>query len=194
MDKIFSDRLAATLNYLIEVNEYVSDAKLEKQVIRSLDFLEQMIQQDQEVHRYFSVPGNLWSESGGLSDYAHLAHLFIRAASRFENLHYSDVASRLVHVSISKFYDEINGVFIEPTIGSNGNVEYLMSLNGLLVQAMISLGDRLDEKEQNIIERVITYYSLMGKVLEDRLWDAVDWDFTENYVAYLAAIDQFDPD
>ena len=194
MDKIFSDRLAATLNYLIEVNEYVSDAKLEKQVIRSLDFLEQMIQQDQEVHRYFSVPGNLWSESGGLSDYAHLAHLFIRAASRFENLHYSDVASRLVHVSISKFYDEINGVFIEPTIGSNGNVEYLMSLNGLLVQAMISLGDRLDEKEQNIIERVITYYSLMGEVLEDRLWDAVDWDFTENYVAYLAAIDQFDPD
>ena len=114
--------------------------------------------------------------------------------SRFGNIHNSDVASRLVHVSISKINDEINGVFIEPTIGSNGNVEYLMSLNGLLVQAMISLGDRLDEKEQNIIERVITYYSLMGKVLEDRLWDAVDWDFTENYVAYLAAIDQFDPD
>jgi len=194
MDKIFSDRLAATLNYLIEVNEYVDDAKLEKQVIRSLYFLEQMIQQDQEVDRYFSVPEHLWSESGGLSDHAHLAHLFIRAASRFENLHYADVAFRLVHASISKFYDEINGVFIEPTVGINGDVEYLMALNGLLAQAMISLGDRLDDKEQSIIERVITYYSLMGEVLEDRLWDAVDWDFTEHYVAYLAAVDQFAPD
>mgnify|MGYP001456503083 FL=1 len=65
-----------------------------------------------------------------------------------------------------------------------------MALNGLLAQAMISLGDRLDDKEQNIIERVITYYSLMGEALEDRLWDAVDWDFTENYVSYLTAVDQ----
>ena len=194
MEKIFSDRLAATLNYLIEVNEYANDAKLENQVIRSLNFLEQMIQQNQEIHRYYSAPEHLWSEPGGLSDYAHLAHLFIRAASRFENSHYADVASSVVHTSISKFYDEINGVFIEPAVGSNGDVEYLMALNGLLAQAMISLEDRLDEKEQSIIERVIAYYSLMGEVLEDRLWDAVDWDFTENYVAYLAAIDQFAPD
>jgi len=55
----------------------------------------------------------------------------------------------------------------------------------------VGLWDRLDEKEQRIIERVITYYSLMGEVLEDRLWDAVDWDFTENYVAYLVAAEQF---
>ena len=66
-----------------------------------------------------------------------------------------------------------------------------MALNGLLAQAMIGLGDRLDEKGQSIIERVITYYSLMGEALEDRFWDAVDWHFTENYVVYLAAIDQF---
>jgi hypothetical protein len=37
----------------------------------------------------------------------------------------------------------------------------------------------------------MTYYSLMGEVLEDQLWDAIDWDFTENYVSYLVAIDQF---
>ena len=66
-----------------------------------------------------------------------------------------------------------------------------MALNGLLAQAMIGLGDRLDEKGQSIIERVITYYSLMDEALEDRFWDAVDWHFTENYVVYLAAIDQF---
>ena len=192
--KVFSDRLAETLSHLIEVIEYTNDEILEEQVIQSLDFLEKMIQQDQEIRRYFSAQEHLWHEPGGLSDHAHLAHLFIRAASRFENLHYADVASKILQASIEKFYDEKSGVFIEPTIGSNGNVEYLMALNGLLVQAMMGLWDRLDEKEQRIIERVITYYSLMGEVLEDRLWDAVDWDFTENYVAYLAAIDQFVPD
>jgi hypothetical protein len=31
----------------------------------------------------------------------------------------------------------------------------------------------------------------MEEVLEDRLWDAVDWDFTEYYVSYLTAVDQF---
>ena len=191
MDKIVSDRLAATLNYLIEVNEYVNDAKLEEQVIRSLGFLEQMILQGQEIRRYFSAPEHLWYEPGGLSDYAHLVHLFIRAASHFENLHYADVASTVLHTSILKFYDKNSGVFVEPAVGSNGNVEYLMALNGLLAQAMIGLGDRLDEKGQSIIERVITYYSLMDEALEDRFWDAVDWHFTENYVVYLAAIDQF---
>ena len=31
----------------------------------------------------------------------------------------------------------------------------------------------------------------MGEVLEERLWDAKDWEFTERYVPYLRAAERY---
>jgi hypothetical protein len=64
-------------------------------------------------------------------------------------------------------------------------------MNGLIAKAMVELGGHLDTGGDEIVESMISYFSLMTEVLEDRFWDAVDWDFTEFYVPYLRALEVF---
>ena len=85
MDKIFVDRLAATLGYLIEALDYTDNPDLESKVSQSLDFLGRMIMGGNSMSRYFAVSEQQWRGRAGLSDYAYTGSLFARAAVRFQN-------------------------------------------------------------------------------------------------------------
>lgn len=191
MDKVFTDRLAATLGYLIPVIGYTEDRILEIRVRQSLDFLARMIVKNESMSRYYVVTSRQWLGRSGLADYAHVASLFTDAAVRFENTYYEDIATRVVKTAIRDFYDDKKRVFIDPSIGDSTNVENLMSVNGLLAQSITRLGDRLDLRDREIVGSLITYFSLMGEVLEDRFWNANEWEFAEAYVPYLQVLEQY---
>lgn len=191
MDKIFTDRLAVTLDYLIDVIDCAENADLTHKVRRSLDFLADMILGEEGVARYYSVPAGRWLQQGGLSDYAYLGGLFSKAASRFPGTDYADVALELVRTALTRYYHGDARIFIDPTVDSSINVEYLMEINGLFAQTLLALDHRLDGAHRPVVESLLAYFSLMGEVLEDRLWDARDWEFTETYVPYLRAYEQY---
>jgi hypothetical protein len=191
MDKVFTDRLAVTLGYLIRVIEYTEDRILEIRVRQSLDFLARMIVKNEGMNRYYVVTKRQWLGRSELSDYAYVASLFTDAATRFESTHYEDIATRVVQTAIRDFYDDKERIFIDPNIDASTNVEYLMTANGLLAQSITSLGDRLNARDRKIVRSSITYFSLMGEVLEDRFWNAVEWEFAEAYVPYLQILKKY---
>lgn len=193
MNKVFTDRLAITLGYLIQILEYSEDRLLEYKVRQSLDFLAEMIVKDDGMNRYYAVADKRWLLTSGMSDYAYVARLFTDAASYFQSSHYSEVAARVLKVAVTDFYDAKKRIFIDPSVDDSTNVEYLMQMNGLFAQSIISLDDSLGPSGRIIVESLITYFSRMGEPLEDRFWNAVAWEFAEAYVPYLRALENYLP-
>jgi hypothetical protein len=191
MDKVFTDRLAITLGYLIQILDYSDDRVLEKKIRKSLDFLVGMIMKDGGVKRYYVVTNNQWQQSGGMSDHAQVAKLFADAAAYFDDSRYTEVAARVLRAAVINYFDAKKGIFIDPGVDDSTNVEYLMEMNGLLAQSIIALDDALGSSGLTIIESLISYFSLMGEPLEDRFWNAVGWEFTEIYVPYLQALEKY---
>ena len=191
MDKVFTDRLAMTLGYLIQILEYSEDRALENKVRQSLDFLTEMIVKDDGMNRYYAVTDKRWLLGSGMSDHAYLAKLFTDAASYFRNSQYSEVAARVLKAAVTDFFDAEKRIFIDPSVDDSTNVEYLMEMNGLFAQSIISLDDSLGPSGRIIVESLITYFSLMGEPLEDRFWNATAWEFTEAYVPYLQALENY---
>ena len=64
-----------------------------------------------------------------------------------------------------------------------------MEVNGLITQVLIGLKE--DGDYGNLVNATITYFSAIGELLEDRLWDGENWEFTERYVPYLFAVDSY---
>jgi uncharacterized protein YyaL (SSP411 family) len=191
MDKVFTDRLAITLGYLIQVLDYLDDRVLEKKIRKSLDFLAGMTIKDGGMKRYYVVTNNQWQQSGGMSDHAQVAKLFAHAAAYFEDSRYTDVAARVLKTAVINYFDAKKGIFIDPGVDDSTNVEYLMEMNGLFAQSIIALDDALGSSGRTIVESIISYFSLMGEPLEDRFWNAVGWEFTEVYVPYLQALEKY---
>ena len=191
MDKIFTDRLAVTLNYLIELTEYTKDPQLKERVKQSLDFMARMIMESEGMNRYYSTTDNKWFSRSGLSDHAYVSRLFTNAASRFSDPRYTAVAVKTVQTAIARYFDEELQILVDPAVDNSTNVEYLMEINGLMAQSMIDLGDRLGSDTQVKIESIIAYFSMVSEVLEDRFWDAAEWEFTESYVPYLQAVNKY---
>ena len=187
MDKIFGDRLAATLGYLIQVLDYENDPDLSQKVLQSLDFLGEMIMSGSDVRRYYVVPGKQWLGQGGLSDHAYFAHTFVKAASRFDNPQFKSVAIKVIRDTITKYYSKEQQLFIDPTVNTATSAEYLMEMNGLLVLTMMELGPALAPHEKDLVEPIVKYFSQIGEVLEERFWESVEWEFAETYVPYLKA-------
>jgi uncharacterized protein YyaL (SSP411 family) len=186
--KVFVDRLAVTLNYLIQVLEYSEDQSLEGQITQSLDFLANMIMQGGGMKRYYTIADKRWLLPASMSDHAYVARLFTVAASYFGNPGYAEVAARVLKAAVTDFYDKDKKIFIDPNVDDSTNIEYLMQMNGLFALSIASLDDSLGPGGRIIVESLITYFSLMGELLEDRFWDAVEWEFTEAYVPYLQAL------
>jgi len=193
MSKVFTDRLAVTLSYLMPVSDYAKDRALEIRIKQSLDFLAKMIEKNKGLSRYYEVGMQQWFEQGGLADYAYVASLYSDAASRYQSSYYAEIASKIVRKAISDFYDYEKGVFIDPSIDNSTNVEYLMEINSLLILSMNKLSNRLNPDDDKIINSTITYFSQIATVLEDRFWNAVDWEFTAAYVPYLQALEYYLP-
>jgi hypothetical protein len=191
MEKIFADRLAATLAYLIDVLDHTNSSRLDGKVVRSLRFLGEMIMRKEGLNRYYQVAQREWHGRGGLSDYAHNGLLFARAGRRLEDAQYSNVAVKLIREAVEEFYDAETGVFLDPAVDSAKSPEYLMQLNGMLALAMMELDTELEQDAYALTRSVLRYFSLMGEVLEDRFWDGVEWEFAESYVPYLNAAETY---
>jgi uncharacterized protein YyaL (SSP411 family) len=191
MNKIFTDRLAMTLSYLIQIDEIIGDQALQDQIRQSLDFLLLMIKQEDGLKRYYSIADNQWLTPSGLSDHAHVARLLVESARHFDDPRYADLAASVLHSAVTKFYNKEKGIFIEPSVKEGTNVEYLMEMNAMLALSIMGLGDRLDPGGTRIVKSVTTYFSGMVEPLEQRFWNAVEWEFAESYVPFLQVADKF---
>lgn len=191
MDKVFTGRLASTLGYLIQVTEFIDEKPIKQKIRRSVDFLARMIMSDEGMSRYFMLDNGQWLSRGGLSDYAHAAGLFSDAAVHYQDARYDAVTAKVIRTIISDFYDQEEGIFIDPDVDDNTNIEYLMEMNGLIATAMYKSNSHADPANKKILESLITYFSQISEVLDERFWDAVDWDFTETYVPYLRTLEIF---
>ena len=191
VEKIFTDRLANTLGYLIDTLDYTSRYSLEEKIIQSLDFLAKTILDRGEIFHYYSLPKKQWLGASPLTDYAFLAQLFLKAASRFQSDRYQEVASKILQVSIARFYDKEKRIFIDPSMDDVDDVEYLMEMNGLFAQTMMGLEKTSGTNYPATMKSLITYFSGMDQLLEDRIWDSKDWQFMERYVPYLKAVEQY---
>jgi uncharacterized protein YyaL (SSP411 family) len=191
VDRIFTDRLAITLGYLIEVLKYTQDPELENRLRQSLDFLASMIMRDIGMSRYYSISDKRWRTSSGMSDYAYVAKLFADAAAHFQNSFYEDVATKVLTLAVTNFYDVEIGIFIQPEVDDSTNVEYLMEINGLFAQSLISMDGSLGSGGRKVVGSLVRYFSQMVEPLEDRLWNAVAWEFAESYVPYMLAAEHY---
>jgi len=189
VDRVFTDRLAVTLGYLIEILEYTQDPELENRIRQSLDFLASMIVRDIGMSHYYSISEKRWLTSSGMSDHAYVAKLFADAATYFQNSSYAEVAARVLNVAVTNFFNVEKGIFIQPEVDDSTNVEYLMEINGLFAQSIMSMDGSLGSSGGKVVESLVTYFSRMVEPLEDRLWNAVAWEFAESYVPYLQAVE-----
>ena len=189
IERIFIDRLAPTVSYLLDVLDYRTDDALKAQIVSSLKFIEDKIVEDGVLHRYYTVSSRSWSGKGTLQDYALVAQTFFHASKRLQSPHYRNLALKTVNKAIEKFFSEDMGVLTDPSLGGTKDPEFLMEVNGLIAQTLIGLKDA--GNHGGLINAIITYFSAMGEVLEERLWEGQDWEFTERYVPYLRAAESY---
>ncbi len=191
IDKIFTDRLTLTLIYLIQVMDHTSRGGLRAKVLSSLDFLAAMTLANERPYHYYSLAKNRWSGESGLPDYATLAYLFSRAASGFKNDRYSLAATKVLRSAVTHFHDADKQIFLDPETNGMEDLEFLMEMNGWLALALKASATREGGTALPGAKKLVTYFSGMTEQLEDRMWDARDWEFVESYVPYLTAADIF---
>ena len=193
VEKVFTDRLAKTLFYLIDVLEFNTHYALQEKVTKSLDFMAEMILKNDQLYHYYSISERQWLSSGSLPDHAYSARLFLKAATKFVSTRYHEAAMKILRLSKGRFHDAEKQIFIDPTMDTLDDVEYLMEMNGLFSQMMLDMEmiQWTYDDHRNKIEPMITYFSAIDEILEDQIWDAENWQFVEHYVPYLRAVDKY---
>lgn len=189
IEKIFIDRLAPTVSYLLDVLDYRADDVLKAQIVSSLDFIEGKLDEDGILNRYYTVRTRQWSGKGTLQDYALVAHMFLNASTRLPSPRYRELARKTVTKAIEGFYDPEIGVLTDPSLGDTHDAEFLMEVNGLIAETLIGLKDEGEYAQQ--INAIMTYFSGMGEVFEERLWEGEEWEYTERYVPFLRAAERY---
>jgi len=187
--KVFIDRLALTVTHLLDVLEYRRDDGLEKQLASALDFISRGMDAKGMPGRYYTVSNGEWSGKATLHDYTLVAQMFSKAASRLQAPRYRHLAERAVDEAIVRFHDDSIGILADPSLGDTDDAEFLMEVNGLMAQTLIALDD--GAKYNLLLSNIIRYFSAMGEIFEERLWDGENWEFTERYVPYLRALDSY---
>jgi uncharacterized protein len=189
IEKIFIDRLALTITYLLQVLDYRSDAAFKAQIISSLDFIAGKLHDQGSLNRYYTVGSGQWSGKSTLQDYALVAQMFLTAAAQLETPRYQELARESADKAIAQFYDPSLGVLTDPSLGDTDDVEFLMEVNGMLAQTLMALNANGDYTD--LVNAIVKYFSASGEILEERLWDGENWEFTERYVPYLRAVDAY---
>ncbi|MDX1513825.1 MAG: DUF255 domain-containing protein [Gammaproteobacteria bacterium] len=185
IEKIFIDRLALTVTHLLDVLEFRPDDALRRKLASSLEFVAREIRKGGKLKRFYAVESGTWSQQATLQDYALVAEMFVRAAARLGDPVYRDLARRSVNAAIERFYDPRLGILTDPLLGGTDDAEVLTEVNGLLATSMIALDQ--SDTYGSLIASIMTYFSAMGEVFEERVWEGRDWEFTERYVPYLQA-------
>ena len=189
INKVFIDRLAQTIRYLLDVLAYRPDAELQSQLVSSLDFIAARMDTEGTLNRYYRLDTGAWYGQGTLQDYVLVADMFLNASTRLQKPRYRELARETTDRTIAQFYDESIGVLTDPLLGDTDDSEFLMEMNGLLAQSLIGLKGEGDYSD--LVDTIITYFSGMGEIFDERLWDGENWEFTERYVPYLLAVDSY---
>ena len=79
--------------------------------------------------------------------------------------------------------------FVDPGFTEADGIEYLMEMNAMLALTMMRLGEDGYRQRWDVVEPLMTYFSGVGELLDERLWESTDWEIMEAYVPYLEAID-----
>ena len=159
--------------------------RLESQLVSSVEFVGRGVMANGGLGRYYMLDTGKWSGKATLQDHALVARMFLAASRRLQAPRYRELAKKVVDQAIARFHDEKVGVLADPSLGDTDDAEFLMEMNGLLAQVMLDLdqangyGRRVDD--------IVRYFSGMGEILEERLWDGENWEFSERYVPYLRA-------
>ena len=185
IQKVFVNRVAPTLDYLIDVLEYSDGFALEHKIKLSLDLLASMIRQNDRLSHYYSVTRNKWMGESRLANYAYLAYLFQKAATRFENPHFEETALIVLQSTKNQFFDRDLRIFADSLSPHWGDIEYHMEMNGFLAQMLLHTKKVSNSRAA---EGLLTYFLAMDEYLEEQAWDAREWDFLERYVPYLKAL------
>ena len=189
--KIFTDRLAATLDHLIGVLPWSNDPALERQVTESLEFLASMVEGRQRLQRFYRLDGAGWQTDSLLRDYALVALAFQKASRHFSEPRYARIGQAVVESAIDRFHDDERGIFVDPSFADDGSIEYLMEMNAMLGLAMMRLEEDGYRQRRGVVESLMIYFSGIGALLDERLWESSDWEVMEVYVPYLEAIDAY---
>jgi len=189
IEKIFIDRLALTLTYLLDVLEYRPDTELKEQIVSSLDFIARKLAGQGTLNHYYIIAGGKWLGKGTLQDYALVAQTFMQAAIRLESPRYRKLARQAADKAIAEFHDERIGLLTDPSLGDTDDAEFLMEVNGMLAETLLALNE--NGEYTALVNSIVRYFSAMGEIFEERLWDGQNWEFTERYVPYLRAVDGF---
>ena len=189
--KIFTDRLAATLGHLIGILPWSNDPALERQVTKSLEFLASMVEGRERLQRFYRLDSAEWETDSLLRDYALVALVFQKASRHYSEPRYARVAHAVIESAIDLFHDDERGIFVDPSFADDDSIEYLMEMNAMLGLAMMRLEEDGYSQRRGVVESLMTYFSGVGTLLDDRLWESSDWEVMEAYVPYLEAIDAF---
>ena len=190
-DKVFTDRLAGTLDHLLDLLPLVADPALKERVARSVEFLAAMAEAREGLRRYYLLADGEWQGDGLLRDHALVARVLQKASRRLSEPRYARIGHAMVESSIDKFHDAERGIFVDPGFAEEDGIEHLMEMNALLGLAMMRLGEDGYRGRRDLVESLMTYFSGVGAVLDERLWESTDWEIMETYVPYLEAIDAF---
>ena len=64
-----------------------------------------------------------------------------------------------------------------------------METNGLLALAMMRLDEDGVRQRRDVVESLMTYFSGVGELLDERLWESTEWKSWRPTVPYLEAVD-----
>ena len=190
-DTIFTDRLAGTLLYLIDILAYTRDTVLEQQVRNSVDFLANMVGREVSLKRYYDLPKLQWLGDSLLREHALIARVLQKASEGLSEPRYALLAKEVIQSAVKRFYDSGKRIFIDRNLVAEESVEYLMEMNSLLALAMMGLAEQGVWEDPGVVEGLITYFSGVDVVLAQRLWESTDWELLEAYVPYLEAINVY---
>ncbi len=91
-----------------------------------------------------------------------------------------------------RFYDKRQGIFIDKPEGKAMELEYQIELNGVISLTLLSVPkNEMDKGQSALIKDIITYFSDINDLLEERTWNVNSWRFMERYVPYLKAADMY---
>ena len=115
-DKVFTDRLAGTLDHLIDVLPHTPDRALEQQVLGSLEFLASMAERRNRLARYHVPADGTWHGDSLPRDYALVARVLQKAARRFSEPRYAHTAASVIESAVSRFPRPRSGHFRRPEL------------------------------------------------------------------------------
>ena len=149
-----------------------------------------MILKNENIFHYYSIPKKEWRAKSGLPDYAYLAKLFQQASAKYQEERYRQAASKILRISRREYYDVEKQIFIDRQLDAK-DYEYLMGMNAGFALGLMGESKNNAGKINTNVKPLISYFSGLEELLEERLWDGNDWELLERYASFLSAADRF---